>query len=449
MTAAPPTLPVSRWRRATASIGGAVVARIVGVICALVQVPLALHLLGIEGFGAWAILGTTAGLVVLLDGGTGFALQNAVSEAAARHDSAKIAALVGSVLRLQCVAGLAFAAVGALAWTFAAPRLAPWFASVGGNAAGGWLEFVALMALVQVAALPCFLAGRLAFALQSGWLVAVHTATTNLLTLLLTLAATAGHWSPHRFVALACLIPLALHVALFAWLRRRWTSPAAPAAPPGNRWRESWAWSRRGLVFWVPQAASTLHQQLPQAVVAAIAGPAAVAPFALLARLFNFTTMPQQSWLESIWPALTDAYARGDTAWARVAVRRTLLVVAGGAVLPLVLSPWWAPPLLSWWTQLPGTAFPPELLRAMSLSLAASLMLAPVSVWLNARGRPHGQSIYGTIAIVILLITLPRAVALGGAAAAPLVTLAVTACLLVPAMVIDLAITQRIVLKSR
>jgi O-antigen/teichoic acid export membrane protein len=183
--------------------------------------------------------------------------------------------------------------------------------------------------------------------------------------------------------------------------------------------------------------------------VAAIAGPAAVAPFALLARLFNFTTMPQQSWLESIWPALTDAYARGDTAWARVAIRRTLLVVAGGAVLPLVLSPWWAPPLLSWWTQLPGTAFPPELLRAMSLSLAASLMLAPVSVWLNARGRPHGQSLYGTIAIVILIVTLPRAVAVGGAAAAPLVTLAVTAFLLVPAMVIDLAITQRLVLRSR
>ena len=61
---------------------------------------------------------------------------------------------------------------------------------MGGNTAGGWLEFVALMALVQVAALPCFLAGRLAFALQAGWLVAVHTATTNLLTLLLTLAAT-------------------------------------------------------------------------------------------------------------------------------------------------------------------------------------------------------------------------------------------------------------------
>ena len=449
MTTAPPTIPVSRWRRATASIGGAVLARVVGVLCAFVQVPLALHLLGIEGFGAWAILGTTAGLVVLLDGGTGFALQNAVSEAAARHDSAKIAALVGSVVRLQCVAGLAFAAVGGLAWTFAGPLVAPWFAGVGGEVGGGWLEFVALMALVQVAALPCFLAVRIAFALQSGWLVALHTAVTNLLTLLLTLGATAGHWSPQRFIALACLIPLALHVALFAWLRRRWSSPVSPPAPAGSRWRDSWAWPRRGLVFWLPQAASTLHQQLPQAVVAAIAGPAAVAPFALMTRLFNFTTMPQQSWLESIWPALTDAYARGDTAWARVAIRRTLLVVSCGAVLPLVLSPWWAPPLLIWWTKLPGSAFPPELLRALSLSLAASLMLAPVSVWLNARGRPHGQSIYGMIAIVILLVTLPPAVAAGGAAAAPLVTLAITAFLLVPAMVIDMAITQRILRKSR
>ena len=437
-----------RWRRAFSSMRGAVLARVIGTACGVIQVPLSLRLLGLDGFGAWAALSAIVGLSLLLDGGTSYALQNAVVEASTRRDSRRVRSLVRVALRLQLIAGLTAAATGGAAWVVARPTVATWIGQSGWNVDEHWLNLVVLLSLLHIAALPTYLSLRLAFALQMGWLAGLHSAFVSVTTLVLVLVATATQWPPARFIVVASTLPLVLNVLLLAWLRRYW-SGGAPVAPEERDQPEMLAFARQSLVFWLPQVGSALHQHFPPAVVAVVAGPAAMAPFSLILRLFNFALLLPQWWLESLWPAMTDAHVQGDRKWNRTAVRRSLLVVGLGAAFPLTLGPWWAPKLLAWWTKLPATAFPSELVLAIGLSLASTTVLATASVWLNAVGRPHGQAIYGTIASIVLVTALPPAVAAAGVIAAPLTTLAITAGVLVPGMIIDMAKTRLIVSRTR
>ena len=60
-----------RWGLIYRAAGASAVGRMVSVLCALAQVPLALHCLGQEGFGLWITLTGAVSLLNFADMGMG------------------------------------------------------------------------------------------------------------------------------------------------------------------------------------------------------------------------------------------------------------------------------------------------------------------------------------------------------------------------------------------
>ncbi|MBI5380785.1 MAG: hypothetical protein HZA31_02680 [Opitutae bacterium] len=422
-----------RWQRIGAAFTGALAARAVGIGCGLLQVPLALGYLGLRDYGAWVILQTTAGLAGLIDLGTGFAAQNALTAHLAQSRHAAAHGVFWATLRRQTL----FAIVATGLWLL-------WW-RVGGGAAAllpgarelepAMLHVVNLLIAVQLATAPAGLALRVALARQEGWWSGALAAATSASILLLVFLGALGTWSKPLLVAALALTPVILQGGLLIrWLAAAWPARREPtAALP--RLRLSFA-------FFLPQAGMVARQYAPALAITAVLGPAAVAPYALIQRLLQWLTQPQ-SWLtEPLWPALTDAHARGDAKWMAQAERATQRVALGTAAL-LLSAPFWGRALLTLWTRQPPALFDHVLLGSMAAAAAALALAVPFSVWLNAMGRPQGQALYGTAAAAMFCAGLPLAVRYGGVAGAPQLELALTCTILLPAVLLDTWHTRR------
>jgi O-antigen/teichoic acid export membrane protein len=161
------------------------------------------------------------------------------------------------------------------------------------------------------------------------------------------IAATRLDWSLPAVIAAAQLpLWLATGVLLFrqlaalGWLDVQHTTFRAAAM------RELVA---LGAHFGIQQVQLTLFIALPQVIISTQLGAAAVTPYNLAQRLFNLFAIIQNAFMLPLWPAYSDAKAKGDFAW----IRRTLRTSIGATLLctlvPMTLGAVWARPILELW----------------------------------------------------------------------------------------------------
>jgi O-antigen/teichoic acid export membrane protein len=145
-------------------------------------------------------------------------------------------------------------------------------------------------------------------------------------------------------------------------------------------------------------------------------GARAVTPYSVTWRLFTYTTIFQMLAGPSYWPAYTEAFARGDTAWVRRHFRTNLaLSIATTITLgaPLVVFGQW---VIAKWA---GTEAVPavSLLFWMGVWSVISAAMNSHAMLLASCGRLKVQMIYSLVAAVVnvvLSIALVQKIGLNG-----------------------------------
>jgi len=340
----PPDAAPRRDRAVRLTVAASLGAKVISVACTLAQVPLALHVLGAEGYGLWITLMSLLIMLNFVDFGLGVGLQKAVATAFGRDDPGQMRrAFFSGALALS---GLALAA---LVVGLPLALMFDW---------GGLLKIsevalqrqagpaLAITVAAFAAGLPFNAVPRLAYATQRGWLQAAWIALGSIASLGLVALAARAHWGFLPFLTLTMLLPVAQGAGLLLhlWRALGWKGWKVELLPRAE-WR---ALAGDSLLFAVPQVGLAFVQVAPPLALSFAAGPVAATAFNLLQRLYSPVTQGQIMHLTPLWPAITEAHVRGDAAWVRRAFGQSLLV-ALGCGLALVFLTAQSGPLLHWW----------------------------------------------------------------------------------------------------
>jgi O-antigen/teichoic acid export membrane protein len=86
--------------------------------------------------------------------------------------------------------------------------------------------------------------------------------------------------------------------------------------------------AKSGLLFLILQLAGSVAYASDNLIIAHVLGPEAVAQYSVCAKLFEGLLAIIAVFVAPLWPAYADAAARGDRAWVRRTLVRSLIVTA-------------------------------------------------------------------------------------------------------------------------
>jgi len=139
---------------------------------------------------------------------------------------------------------------------------------------------------------------------------------------------------------------------------------------------------------------------LPQVIISAALGAAAVTPYNLAQRLFNLFAIVQNALMLPLWPAYTDAKAHGDFKW----IRRTLTFSLGAtllfAIAPMAGGAFFARPILELWVGR-GSVLPTDaLIWLLFLWNALVFLQQTIGYMLAGMSEVRRLTIYAVVSIV-------------------------------------------------
>jgi O-antigen/teichoic acid export membrane protein len=410
-----------RRRRVLLTAGTAAAVRGANMLTLLISVPLVLGYLGAEQFGVWMALIAITALLGFADLGLGNGLVNAVAAADGRDDGPAAARLAVSSAFVMIAA-----AAGALGVAFfLSYQLVPWADLVnasGTEAAGLVPSSFAALAVCVLAALPAGLVQRVQIGLQQGFEAnawAMLGGPFALAALFIAIQADASlPWLVAAFAGGPVIASAANSVNYF--VRRH------PELRPTLRdFRRSEA--RRllslGLGFFIVQAAGVAAYQSGVLVIAHVLGPTQVANYSIPLQLFLAVPVVLNLFLMPLWPAYGESIARGDVAWARRALLRSIslaLAISAPAAVVLAIA---APSLIDIWV---GDRVEPSgaLLVALAVWIVVVSVSSGIAMFLNGAGLIRLQAILATamaIASVVLSLALTQRFGISGAVWGPIV----------------------------
>ena len=335
-----------RQRSILAFFVSSLTSRGLGIGCQLLQVPLALKLLGNEAFGLWITLNSIGYMLTFSDFGIGLGAQNQIAEATGRGDDAQArrifftgtAFLVGIALVLAACAPLAWLVNWQSAFHLTEPGLV-----------SGVKAVIVAVFVVWCAGIPLGMAQRAAYGVQLGWLCNVLDAVRNVIVLGLIYAEVQLKCSFAFFIVSTLFVGLIVQVAFFGYLL----------------WRLGWLkglhrdlferallgrLTNVGIFFFLQQIATLVLFSAAPVILSTTLGVAAVTPYNLAQRVFGPFLLVSNAYLLPVWPAFSEAKARGDWAWIHRTLWRSLFIVAVLCVLPMAATTRYMQPLIRLWT---------------------------------------------------------------------------------------------------
>lgn len=328
-------------------------ARGLGIVCQLLQVPIAIKALGSEAFGLWMAVAGLAQFIVFADFGMGIGLQNRLAESFAQDRRDEARELFASAFLFLCTVALALIGVLMLAadYVHAAQLFRLTEPETIAEAPLALRSFLVLFCL----GLPIGLAQRLAFGRQKGWMHNTTQGVGAVLSLggVALAAALGGGLVPMLLCAQGALVAGNALLLLIQLVQLRWLSLRGLTLRP----KMVGELLRLGAFFSLQQIVNTILFALPQLVVSMALGAAAVTPYNLVQRLFNLFAVIQNSFMLPLWPAYSKARARGEIDWMRRTLRRSLLATACLSCAPMALGAIFAGPIIHLWVG--GAAEPP------------------------------------------------------------------------------------------
>jgi O-antigen/teichoic acid export membrane protein len=368
----------------------------IGVACQLLQVPIAVRVLGTEVFGLWMVLVGVSTVITFADFGVGQGAQNRLAEAFAGGREAEAREIAGSALAFLAAAGALLAGVGlavapAVDWSAVFHLTGPRVRTEAGTA-------VATAIALFCANFPLGFAQRLAYARQLGWRNNLAQAAGAVGALGgLVLAAERG-WSLAGVIAATQGAVLAANAGLLVWQLAElgWLRPGALRC----RWTAMRPLLGLGAYFGVQQVLLTLMLALPPVMISTRLGAAAVTPYNLAQRLFNFFAIVQNAFMLPLWPAYSDAHARGDHRWIRRMLGWSLAATLGCTIAPMTAGALLARPLISRWVHVPAALPSEPLVWALFLWNAAVFLQQPFGYLLAGLSEVRRLTFYAGVSAV-------------------------------------------------
>ena len=382
-------------------------ARAVGICCQLFQVPIAVRALGSEAFGLWMALTSIGTMIMFADFGMGQGAQNKIAEAFAAEKSEVAQELLGSVALFLAILGVLLGAT--VLWVAPMLNFTKLFNLTDPAIRIQAPHAIIISLLFFCANCPLGLAQRLAYGRQQGWMHNIAQALGGIGALCgVVLAAHLGAGLAGFIVAgqapllLANAGLLGFQLMQLGWLNLRSLRP---------RWatmRELWG---LGAYFGVQQIHFTMMVSLPQIVISTCLGAAAVTPYNLAQRLFNLFAIVQNAFMLPLWPAYSDAKARGELGWIRRALFLSLGATILCTILPMAVGAVFAKPAIALWVghqvKLPSTS----LIWLLFCWNAMLFLEQPFGYMLAGMSEVRRLTIYAVVSAVVsvaLMYTLVR-----------------------------------------
>jgi O-antigen/teichoic acid export membrane protein len=365
--------------------------KIIRVVSSLAIIPITIDYFGSDEFGLWLAITAVVAFLRFADLGLGVGLQNALGECHGRGDRTSPAGYVSTALG---IAGGIFALMTVFALV-ALPYL-PLDRLLKVDDADAALRLVptAQAALIAFAlGLPCGILQRIYNAYQEGyiaiiWLtigrIAAFAALLGVIHFKLTLPWLAAVWMGVPWLALAV-------GSLRLFYRRPALRPSLAKIDRAKLNRLM----RTGGASLVVQVANVAVLAFPPLAIANQIEAGAVTPFALPQRLLGLTTLALASLLQPLWPAYSEAAARGDFPWIRRTMRRSMFL-ATAVTVPFCLAMGFAgQPIIRAWSGSAEAVPDLWLLWGLVAWYLFQGLLYPLSMLLNGLDRLKGQAVYG------------------------------------------------------
>ncbi|MGD1085714.1 MAG: lipopolysaccharide biosynthesis protein [Verrucomicrobiota bacterium] len=395
-----------RHRRILLTAAAAAAAKGMNALTQLASVPLTWPYLGKERFGLWMTLSTFITMLSFADLGIGSGVLNRISEANGRGDrelarrcvSSAFFMLTGIALVLFCVF---MGAHEQIDW----PRLLKLKSAQSAAEAG---PAVMVLAWCFALNLPLGIISRVQLGYQEGFINSTWTAVGNGVGLAGVLTAAYFRAGVPWLVAAmagAPVVALLLNGIGLFFVRRPWLMP---------RWRDA-SFSmvgellRVGLMFFILQVTAQLSYSADNLIVLGIFDQQAVADYAVVAMIFSLAPKILEMLFMPLWPAYGEAAARGDIAWIKVTLARSLkggLLLTGCFAVVLVI---FGRQILSLWTRHPAHPAFSLLLGFGCWSLLVAWGYA-VGTFLSGKGVIKFQAV---CAVVLTGVALPAKIVLG------------------------------------
>ena len=390
--------------------------RLLTGFCGLAQMPLAVGCLGNEGYGLWMILSAVVAAMTVADFGLSIGLQNRLATAFGHDNHTEVRQAWKTGTLMLAAIGLSVAVIILPVCWFV--DWASLFKVVNPALVKSTPLCLAILTVGFCLGLPLTTAHRLALAVQLGWMANIKSSLQAVITLALVAMAALLHLSLASFLLVIALPPAIANLLLLIALRKKlgWqTHPAPPFSKAIAR-----QISGKNLLFIIPQLGSTALTVVPPMLLASVFGPAAATPLAVMQRVLSLPPQFQQMFLNPLWPAYTEANARGDLRWVRATYRKSLWLSLVVAVLPTLSFIFWGRWVVSLLGKQSLDSVDQWVLIASCVWTAVQAFSFPVATLLNANGWVVGQSIYGTVSVFVSLGVMPAAIHHFGTAGVPL-----------------------------
>lgn len=320
-------------------------ARAVGICCRLFQVPIAVTALGSEAFGLWMALTSIGTMIMFADFGMGQGAQNKLAEAFAAGKSDVAQDLLGSVAVFLASLGLILAAVVML--VVPALDFTALFHLTDPSVQAEAPRAIMVALLLFCINFPFGLAQRLAYSRQLGWMHNIAQGLGGMGGLAGVLLAAHFHFGLAGFIVAAQTPPILANAGLLALqlFQLEWLNFRSLRC----HWGTMRALLGLGAYFGVQQVHLTLMISLPEVMISTCLGAVAVTPYNLAQRLFNLFAIIQNAFMLPLWPAYSDAKARGDLRWIRRALFFSLGATLFCTITPMAVGALFAKPILGLW----------------------------------------------------------------------------------------------------
>ncbi len=289
--------------------------KLIALLVNAISLPITVRYLGPEQYGIWVTISTTIVMFAVMDLGVAYTLTNLIARAFADDDRAAAQRYYATAFWTCTVISSTVGLIAILLW----PGI-DW----------GTLFHVHDAALIRdvshyaavalgffLLSLPLNLVHRVLGGYQQTQITNYFNMFRNALSLAVILIVVKLHGSLFMLISIYSLSLLAGTAVLNVWVNlwdRRWIFPS-PRHISRNAIGNLMG---SGPGFFLLQIAALIVFNSDNIVITHYLGAAEVAPYSVTWRLAAFAVVLQNAVSPSLWPAYSEAYARGDLAWVRM-----------------------------------------------------------------------------------------------------------------------------------
>jgi len=382
-----------RLKRVALNSLAAMANKVSNMLVLLISVPVTVKYLGAERFGLWLTIGSLLTFLNFADLGMGYGIQNSVSEADGKEDMKTAREYISSGLFMLLCVVLSFAILFLLFDQFVS--WARFFNVNTRQAIEEARPTARAFAVCFAISMPIAIVNRVQLGFQQGFLNNLWLCFGNILGLaglLLCVHLQAGLPWLVLSVTGAPIVATLLNAAVYfgvmnVSMRPRW------ALVKFDRCRSLF---RIGLKFLYLQVMFALGYCLDNLIIARTLGTADVATYSVCVRMFAVIPMLVSTVYGSLWPAYSEAYARGDMEWLRKTLSasiRTGLISTAVAAFLLAL---FAQPLIALWLK-GRLSIPTSLIWGMAVWTVLDSLRHSLMNFLNGINRLRFQAYVLTV----------------------------------------------------